>query len=247
MAGAGVTGAKGSDRLDDACEVVEVDVCRLHHRVQRRIAVQLVQHQPQFGHVLGVHRCVRVDEGHAGITFQQQRFSNRRGEGPAIDRGDDFQRVDHAQHAGWVAAVGGPEVVAVQRQRVGRRAVCARGLGCHADRLQIVQNPGLVARLFVHVLVEEVADGLQGLVARAAHAAGRRSAHRVEMPHDVEQLQQQSAVAFDRHAVGHGGDDGRVGFEAAAVLVGADHQLCEKRKHPTLQRKGPSVRAGRTP
>ena len=111
----------------------------------------------------------------------------------------------------------------------------------HAHGHQVVQHPVLVALFFVHVFVQEVTYGLQGVVARRAHAAGGGGAHRVELPDHVVQLQQQRAVALHTHALGHGIDHHRVRLEGAAVLVGAGHQFNKNREHAVPQEFGVGV------
>jgi hypothetical protein len=49
-------------RFDDPAEVVEVDERRLDHRLARRLVVQGVEDLAQIGHVLGIHRRMRIDE-----------------------------------------------------------------------------------------------------------------------------------------------------------------------------------------
>ena len=188
------------------------------------------------------------------LAFEQQRFADGRGERPAVDRGDDLQRIQHPEHRTRMAPLSRPVVVAVQRQRVGAGVVSLRCGGRHAHGLQVVQHPGLVAGFFVDVFVKKMADGLQRLVSRRAHAAGRHGAHRVEVPHHLVQLEQQRAVALHRHAFGHRPHHHGVGLETTAVFVGAGDQLGKERQHqtsPTLApgdtRVGVRLSLGQTP
>jgi hypothetical protein len=118
------------------------------------------------------------------------------------------------------------------------------GRRVHADGLQVVEHPGFVRGFFMHVLVHEVADGLQRLLRRVAHAAGRRGAHGVEVPHHVVQLQEQRAVTLNGHALGHGIQQHGVVFEGTAVLVGGRYQIRKKRQHRKSQRSSPGYRVG---
>ena len=235
-----IVGAKARAILEGRFHVSTEDIKAVAHPVLRHRLVttfhadseRVVEHLAQFGHVLGVHRRVRVDERDAAFAFEQQRFLDRRGERAAIHRGDHLERVQHAQHRGRMAAVGGPVVVADQRARELRGRV-RHGVGRHhADRLEVVAHPLLVARLLVHVFVKEVTD----LLVRVTEPAGGRGADRVEVPDDVVQLKQQTPVALDRHAVRDGVEHDRMGLESAARFIGADDEVRKQQGHQLLQR-----------
>ena len=186
-----------------------------------------VEHLAQRGHVFHVHRGVRADERHAAVVFEQQRIADRRSERAAVDRGDHFERVQHAQHGARVAPVGRPVVEAVQGQVVERRLIGRDLRRADAHHLEVVRDPLLVPRLLVHVLVQKVAH-LPELI---RHAAGRGCAGGIEMPDDVVKLEQQLAVALDRHAVRDGIEDHGVGFEIATRFIGAHYQVAKERQH----------------
>ncbi len=177
--------------------------------------------------MLGVHRRVRADERDAALAFEQQRLADRARERPAVHRCDDLECVHHAERRARVTPIGGPVVVAVQRERMHGRSVRDGAGARDADRFEVAHHPLLVTRLLVHVLVEVVAD----LPVRVGNAAGRRAADRVEVPDHVVQLEQQRPVALDGHAAGDRVEHDAVGFELAACLVGAHHEVGEERHH----------------
>ena len=72
------------------------------------------------------------------------------------------------------------------------------------------------------------------------NAARRRRAHRVEVPDHVIELEQEAAIALDRHPIGHCVENDGIGLEVTACFIRADHQIPKKRLHSIiLQRLTP--------
>ena len=58
--------------------------------------------------------------------------------------------------------------------------------------------------------------------------AGPRGARRIEVPHDVIELQQQFSIPLDGESVGDDPEHARVSFELATGFVGERNQVDEE-------------------
>jgi len=99
-----------------------------------------------------------------------------------------------------------------------------RVFATYAHRLQIIEDPLLVALFFMHVAIEEVADA--GVLVRDAARRGRTN--RIEVPDDVVKLSEKNSIAFNGHSVGDRVEDDRMRLELAPGLVGLSNQVDEE-------------------
>ena len=98
-----------------------------------------------------------------------------------------------------MSPVGSPVVESDQGKHVRGGPMGSRLFATYAHRLQIVEDPLLVARFLVHVAIEEVADA--GVFVRDAARRGRTN--RIEVPDDVVELSEKDSIALNGHSVGH--------------------------------------------
>src|SRR5439155_19392131 len=163
-------------------ELVEVDARGVDDRVLRGAVADRLDQLIELRHVVKVEARVRRQELEATtVDLPALRPRDRVGNLPPVYGGDDLEHVQHAQHRAGMHTLRSVVIESDHRLRWRTGQLLPRLADIAPQRLDVLENPCLVAHLLPDALVKLMAHLPEAVV--AARSSDRH--HRAEMPHDV--------------------------------------------------------------